>query len=48
MMGGDATPAYLKLLLDNVGEGKPFGKLTNAGLREFGATLGFYPGLPAD
>jgi phosphoserine phosphatase len=44
--GWDPTPAYLKLLLDNVGEDKPFGKLTNAGLRQFGSTLKFYPGLP--
>ena len=39
--GWDPTPAYLKLLLDNVGPGKPFGKLTNAKLREFGAKLSF-------
>ncbi len=44
--GWDPTPAYLKLLLDNVGDGKPFGKLTNARLREFGATLKFYQGIP--
>jgi phosphoserine phosphatase len=44
--GWDPTPAYLKLLLDNVGKGRPFGKLTNARLREFGGTLNFYPGLP--
>lgn len=44
--GWAPTPAYLKLLLDNVGAGKPFGKLTNAKLREFGGTLKFYPGLP--
>jgi phosphoserine phosphatase len=44
--GWDPTPAYLKLLLDNVGDGKPFGKLTNARLREFGAQLKFYPGIP--
>ena len=44
--GWDPTPAYLKLLLDHVGDGKPFGKLTNARLREFGGTLKFYPGLP--
>jgi phosphoglycolate phosphatase-like HAD superfamily hydrolase len=44
--GWAPTPAYLKLLLDNVGDGKPFGKLTNAKLREFGAKLRFYPGLP--
>jgi hypothetical protein len=44
--GWDPTPAYLKLILDNVGVGKPFGKLTNLGLREFGAKLSFYQGLP--
>jgi phosphoserine phosphatase len=44
--GWDPTPAYLKLLLDNVGNGKPLGKLTNARLREFGAQLKFYPGIP--
>lgn len=44
--GWDPTPAYLKLILDNVGTGKPLGKLTNAALREFGADLKFYPGLP--
>jgi len=44
--GWDPTPAYLKLLLDNVGDGKPFGKLTNSRLRQFGATLEFYPGIP--
>jgi phosphoserine phosphatase len=44
--GWDPTHAYLKLLLDNVGEGKAFGKLTNAKLREFGGTLSFYPGIP--
>ena len=34
--------------LDNVGEGKPLGKLTNRDLANFGATLDrdFYPGLP--
>jgi hypothetical protein len=36
----------LKLLLDTVGEGKPLGKLTNQRLREFGAGLEFYPGIP--
>ena len=45
--GWDPTPAYLKLILDNVGEGKPFGKLTNIKLREFGASLKFYQGIPA-
>lgn len=44
--GWDPTPAYLKLLLDNVGDGKPLGKLTNQRLRDFGATLDFYPGIP--
>jgi FMN phosphatase YigB (HAD superfamily) len=44
--GWGPVPAYLKLLLDNVGEGKPFEKLTNARLREFGASLRFYPGIP--
>jgi haloacid dehalogenase-like hydrolase len=46
--GYDQPSAYLKLLIDNIGEGKPLGLLTNAKLREFGATLDgdFYPGLP--
>lgn len=44
--GWGPVPAYLKLILDNVGDGKPLGKLTNARLREFGAGLKFYPGLP--
>jgi hypothetical protein len=45
--GWDPIPAYLKLILDNVGQGKPFGKLTNARLRDFGAGLEFYRGIPA-
>jgi len=45
--GWDPTPAYLKLLLDHVGPGRPLGKLTNAQLRHFGSTLKFYPGIPA-
>lgn len=44
--GWGPTPAYLKLLLDNVGEGKPLGTLTNQELRDFGGTLEFFPGLP--
>ena len=44
--GWAPTPAYLKLLLDNVGPHKPLGKLTNQKLREFGAGLKFYPGIP--
>jgi phosphoserine phosphatase len=44
--GWDPPLAYLKLMLDYVGEGKPLGNLTNAELRSFGATLDFYPGIP--
>jgi len=44
--GWDLPLAYLKLLLDDAGEGKPLGNLTNAELRSFGATLDFYPGIP--
>lgn len=46
--GYDQPIAYLNLILDNVGQGKPFGTLTNRDLGKFGATLedDFYPGLP--
>src|SRR5437763_16909132 len=44
--GWDAPLAYLKLMMDYTGDGKPLGKLTNAELRTFGATLDFYPGIP--
>jgi phosphoserine phosphatase len=44
--GWSPTMSYLKLLLDNVGEGKPLGRLSNAGLREFGSSLTFYDGIP--
>jgi phosphoserine phosphatase len=44
--GWDPALAYLTHIADNSGNGKPFGKLSNAALREFGATLKFYPGLP--
>jgi hypothetical protein len=46
--GYDPTHAYLKLLLDNIGEEQPLGPLTNNDLREFGKTLDgvFYPGIP--
>ena len=44
--GWDPAPAYLKLVLDNVGKNRPLGKLTNGALREFGGTLRFYRGLP--
>jgi hypothetical protein len=47
--GFDPTFAYLKLIVDNIGDGKPLGQLTNSSLREFGASLDgtFYPGIPA-
>ncbi|MFZ1007133.1 MAG: HAD family hydrolase [Candidatus Sulfotelmatobacter sp.] len=47
--GYDQPSAYLRLLLDNVGESKPLGKLTNRALSEFGGTLDgeYYRGLPA-
>jgi hypothetical protein len=46
--GYDPPVAWLNLLLQNVGVGRPLGELTNARLREFGASLDgtFYPGLP--
>lgn len=44
--GWDAPLAYLTWILDNVGEGKRFGMLTNAQLRQFGEKLAFYTGLP--
>src|SRR5581483_320637 len=46
--GYDQPSAYLKLLLEDVGQGKPFGMLTNGDLRDFGASLDrdFFPGLP--
>lgn len=43
--GWDPTLAYLKLILDEVGPGKPLGNLTNARLREFGGALKIYPGV---
>lgn len=43
--GWDPVPAYLKMILDNVGQDKPFGNLSNKDLRDFGATLPFYPGV---
>jgi len=47
-LGYDQPTAYLKLLLDNVGKGRPLGKLTNEDLEKFGAGLDedFFPGLP--
>ncbi len=48
LQGYDQPTAYLKLLLDIVGEGKPLGRLTNDDLDKFGASLDgdFFPGLP--
>jgi hypothetical protein len=43
--GWDPTLSYLKLILDNVGEGKPLGTLSNKDLRAFGAKLTIYPGV---
>lgn len=46
--GYDPPLAYLRLMLDNMGEGKPLGVMTNAELLKFGATLDgdFHSGLP--
>ncbi len=44
--GWDPSLAYLKLILDNIGIGKPLGQLTNDALRQFGAGLDFYQGIP--
>jgi phosphoserine phosphatase len=44
--GWDPTLAYTKRLLDYAGPGKPLRNLSNAGLREIGAGLRFYPGIP--
>jgi len=46
--GYDPPLAYLKLILENIGEDKPFGLLTNKDLFDFGASLDgdFYEGLP--
>ena len=46
--GYDPPLAYLNLLLEEVGEGRPLGPLSNEGLREFGRSLDdtWFPGLP--
>lgn len=44
--GWDPSLAYLTLLLQHVGRGKPIDQLSNIDLRQFGSTLKFYPGLP--
>lgn len=48
VQGYDPTLAWLQLILENVGEGKKLGLLTNEILREFGASLDddFFEGLP--
>ena len=45
--GYDPTHAYLNLILERTGKGKPLGELSNAKLQEFGSTLEptFYPGV---
>ena len=45
--GYDPPLAYLKLILDNIGEDKPLGNLNNKRLREVGATIEetMYPGV---
>ena len=47
--GYDPPAAWLSLLLQNVGVGRPLGELTNSRLRKFGESLDdtFYPGLPS-
>lgn len=46
--GYDPALAWLNLVLERIGEGKPLGLLTNGALRSFGATLeqDFFPGIP--
>lgn len=46
--GFDPTLAYLGLILEFTGEGRPLGCLSNRELRDFGATLDgdYFPGLP--
>ncbi len=46
--GWDPTLAYLSKIVDLSGEGRPLGRLSNADLRAFGATLDtaeFFPGV---
>jgi phosphoserine phosphatase len=44
--GWDPPLAYMKLILDSVGTGKPLGNLTNEKLNSFGKALEFYKGIP--
>ncbi|PBO84792.1 MAG: hypothetical protein COA77_07560 [Thaumarchaeota archaeon] len=37
--GYEPTLAYLNKFLENIGKDRPFGKLTNKDLRDFGKTL---------
>lgn len=48
VQGYDTTHAYLRCLLDLIGEGKPLGPLTNRDLKDIGKKLNakFFPGLP--
>ena len=47
-LGYDPTHAYLKRLLDLIGDNKPLGPLTNDELRKFGQSMDakLFPGLP--
>ncbi len=47
--GYDPTIAYLQLILDDIGEGKPLGSITRDVLKTFGASLDstFYAGVPS-
>jgi 2-hydroxy-3-keto-5-methylthiopentenyl-1-phosphate phosphatase len=49
LSGYEPALAYLNRMLENIGEGKLLGKLSNDDLREFGKTLStsFYPGVPS-
>ena len=44
--GWDPTLGYLNMIIENVGEDKPLGNLSNRELRDFGSTLEFYEGIP--
>lgn len=44
--GWDPTLAYLTWITENVGASKSLGTLSNEKLRQFGASLKLYPGLP--
>ncbi len=46
--GYDPPLAYLRLLLDRIGAGRPLGELSNEDLRQFGSGLdaAYFPGMP--